>query len=377
MKETVYLDYNATALIKPAVRDLMYEVMGTVGNASSVHSFGRAARKIVERAREQVAALAGVHPNQVVFTSGATESNNAVLRYFSDQRILVSAIEHPSVREALPNLFYFPVTSDGVVDLVSLEELLSGTDMPPALVSSMYVNNETGVIQPVGEIARLARKYQKDIFVHCDGVQAAGRINIDFPALNIDYMSLSAHKMGGPQGVGALIVAPGAPVAKLLYGGGQEKQQRAGTENVAGIAGFGLAAELAIQDMKKYQELEKWRDYMEEEIRKVAPEMSVYGQNAPRVANTTALCLAGLPAETQLLNLDLDGVAVSSGSACSSGKFKPSPILQAMGASDQEASSTLRISSGWDTKKSDIDYFIQCWSRVYEKVRKKKQPEPV
>ncbi len=367
MKDKIYLDYNATTPIKPDVTALVCEVMGMAGNASSVHGFGREARRRVEMARGQVAVLAGVVPNQVIFNSGATESNNAVLKHFEGKRIIASAIEHPAIRNALPNLEFIPVTRDGVVDIVAFENMISVGE-PPALVSVMMVNNETGVIQPVADIARMVKAKHRDVFVHTDAVQAAGRIKIDFPALNVDYMSLSAHKMGGPQGVGALIMAPGAPVAKLLHGGGQEKRQRAGTENVAGIAGFGLAAELALADMDDYQRLVPWRDKLEAEIKKIAPQMTVYGQRADRVANTTALCLAGLPAETQLMNLDLEGIAVSSGSACSSGTFKPSPILQAMGASDSEASSTLRISMGWDSKESDVDRFIEVWSKIYQRV---------
>lgn len=370
MKDTLYLDYNATTPVKPAVAALVCEVLGIVGNASSVHGFGRNARRRVETAREQVAALAGTNPNQVVFTCGATESNNAVLKQFQGRRIFVSAIEHPAVRNALPDLEFIPVTRDGVVDLDAFGKMLE-SGAPPALISVMMVNNETGVIQPIAEIAKMAKARHKDVFVHTDAVQAAGRMKVEFPALYIDYMSLSAHKMGGPQGVGALISAPGAPMAKLLHGGGQEKRQRAGTENVAGIAGFGLAAELALADMANYQTLALWRERMEAALKAAAPEMNVYGRNAPRVANTTALCLAGMPAETQLMSLDLEGIAVSSGSACSSGAFKPSPILQAMGASDVEASSTLRISTGWGTKESDIDRFIEAWTRIYTRLREK------
>ncbi|PJB69099.1 MAG: cysteine desulfurase [Alphaproteobacteria bacterium CG_4_9_14_3_um_filter_47_13] len=370
MKDIIYLDYNATTPIKPDVIELVGTIMGVVGNASSVHGCGRKARSFLEIAREQISGLVGAHPNQIIFTCGATESNNAVLKQFQGQRILVSAIEHPAVRNALPDIEFIPVTCEGIVDLAAFEKMI-GEGTPPALVSVMMVNNETGVIQPVEEIARLAKARHKNIFVHTDAVQAAGRIPIDFPALHVDYMSLSAHKMGGPQGVGALIAAPGAPVARFMHGGGQEKRQRAGTENVAGIAGFGLAAEKALSGMKDYKKLEEWRDRLEADILKIAPKMRVYGQKAPRVANTTALCLAGLPAQTQLMGLDLEGIAVSSGSACSSGTFKPSPILQAMGASDLEASSTLRISTGWNTKESDIDRFIEVWKKIYERVTEK------
>lgn len=370
MKNPVYLDYNATTPIRPEVIALVCDVMGVVGNASSVHGFGRTARRHVEEAREQVALLAGTQANQVVFTSGATESNNAVLKQFQGRRVLVSAIEHPAVRTVLEDAEMIPVTRAGVIDLAALEKMLE-TGAPPALISVMMVNNETGVIQPVADIARMAKARHKDVFIHTDAVQAAGRIKIDFPALNVDYMSLSAHKMGGPQGVGALISAPGAPVAKLLHGGGQEKRMRAGTENVAGIAGFGLAAAMAAEGIADYARLVPWRDRLEAEIAAIAPETKVFGKGAPRVANTSALCIPGFPAETQLLSLDLEGIAVSSGSACSSGTFRPSPILLAMGASETEASSTLRVSMGWNTEEADIGRFIAGWRKVYARAFKK------
>lgn len=366
MKNAVYLDYNATTPLKPAVLEIMRDALGTVGNASSVHGFGREARSRIETAREQVAALAGTHPNQVIFTCGATESNNAVLKHFAGRRILVSAIEHPSVRTCLPDVELIPVTEDGIVDLGALEKMLKTGDAP-ALVSVMLVNNETGVIQPVAEIARMAKALHRDIFVHTDAVQAAGRITIDFPALHVDYLSLSAHKTAGPQGTGALIVAPGAEPIIFMHGGGQERRQRAGTENIAGITGFGKAAELAIADMGHYETLGALRDRLESGLKAIAPNVVIYGENAPRVANTTAISLTGLPAQTQIMSLDLDGIAVSSGSACSSGTFKPSPILLAMGASEAAASSALRISSGWATKETDIDRLLTAWEAIYRR----------
>lgn len=370
MKNAVYLDYNATTPLKPDVITLMQEVMGCVGNASSVHSFGRDARRCVETAREQVAAMVGTHPNQVTFTSGATESNNAVLKHFAGQRILVCATEHPSVRVCLPpgSVEFIPVTKDGLVDMAAFEAMLEDGDAP-ALISVMMVNNETGVIQPVADIAKKARARHKDVFIHTDAVQASGRIKIDFPALHVDFMSLSAHKCGGPQGVGALICAPGTPSVTFMHGGGQEKRQRAGTENVAGIAGFGKAAELAVADLDKYHTLAPLRDRLEAEILKAAPDAQIFGKNAPRTSNTTALCYCGIPAETQLMNLDLAGIAVSSGSACSSGAFKPSPVLQAMGANNTQASCTLRISMGWGTQPSDVERFIDAWTSLYQRLR--------
>ncbi|MEC7029349.1 MAG: cysteine desulfurase family protein [Pseudomonadota bacterium] len=369
-KDAVYLDYNATTPIRPEVITLMTEIMGTVGNASSVHGFGRIARRNVENARDQIGALARCNPAQVIFTSGATESNNAVVKAFTGQRVLISSIEHAAVCEAIPEAECIPVHENGLINMEKLEQMLTA-DPAPALLSIIMVNNETGVIQPVGEIARMARRIRPQIFVHTDAVQAAGRVPLDFPALNVDYMSLSAHKMGGPQGVGALIAAPGAKPAKLLHGGGQEKRQRAGTENVAGIAGFGQAAELAMNGMENYEKLRAWRDAAEDKLLAHAPELKIFGRTAPRVANTISMAMAGMPAETQLMNLDLAGFAVSSGSACSSGTFNPSRILKAMGATDLEAVSALRVSMGWNSKKEDIDSFVDSWIKIYDRMKDK------
>ena len=365
---SLYLDYNATTPLKPQVRALMHDIFSDIGNASSVHGFGRAARGRIEYAREQVASLAGVFSNQVIFTSGATESNNTVLKHFSGQRVFVSAIEHSSVLESVPDVQKIPVTKEGIIDMATFEALLHNGP-PPALISIMLVNNETGVIQPVAEMARLAKKIHPGVFIHTDAVQAAGRIPIDFPALHVDYLSLSAHKMGGPQGVGTLIVAPGASSAVLLHGGGQEKRQRAGTENVAGIAGFGLAAELAVKDMAAFQKLATWRDRLEAALKAAAPEAVFFGQTAPRVANTSNIALPGAPAEMQLMALDLEGIAVSSGSACSSGTIKPSHVLLAMSADSGLAASALRISLGWSTTESEVARLIGVWTQMRNRIK--------
>lgn len=369
-KDAIYLDYNATTPIRPEVISLMAEIMGTVGNASSVHGFGRIARRSIEKARDQVGTLARCNAAQVIFTSGATESNNAVLKAFAGQRILISSIEHAAVCEAVPEAECIPVHTSGLVNMDKLEEMLR-LEPAPALLSIIMVNNETGVIQPVAEIARLAKRIRPQIFVHTDAVQAAGRLPLDFPALNVDYMSLSAHKMGGPQGVGALIAAPGAKPAKLLHGGGQEKRQRAGTENVAGIAGFGLSTEIAMNTLENYEKIREWRDKAEEKLLHHAPGLKIFGREAPRVANTISMAMAGMPAETQLMNLDLAGFAVSSGSACSSGTFNPSRILKAMGATNQQAVCALRVSMGWNTQEEDIDAFVDCWIQIYDRMKSK------
>ncbi|MBU0799578.1 MAG: cysteine desulfurase [Alphaproteobacteria bacterium] len=356
-----YLDYNSTTPLKPAVLALVCATLAEVGNASSVHGYGRAARKRVEDARAQVAALAGVKSTQVVFNSGATEGNNTVIKHFKGQRVLISAIEHPSVRESAPDAERIPVTADGIVDLAALKAMLDNGPAP-ALVSVMMVNNEVGTIQPVAEIAKMVK--DKGALFHCDAVQAAGKMPLNMHQTGADFMTLSAHKMGGPQGTGALIIGPCGIAPHMISGGGQEKRQRAGTENIAGIAGMGRAAELALAEMDQYIAVGALRDHLEAAMKATAPTMFVNGAGAPRSPNTANICLPGVDAQTMLMTLDLEGFAVGSGSACSSGTMKPSPVLLAMGVPEDRARSSLRISLGWDTNAADIDNFLQAWQRL-------------
>lgn len=360
----VYLDYNATAPVRPEIVRLIGDVMGVPGNASSVHGAGRAARKYVEDAREHVAALVGVKPAQVIFNSGATEGNNTVLSAFAGQRVLISTIEHPSVLNILPDAEKIPVTQDGAVDIAALKDLITG-ETKPALISVMMVNSETGVIQPVREIAALA--HESGALFHTDAVQAAGRISLNLSGIGADYLTLSAHKMAGPQGVGALIVREGLTPPRFMKGGSQEANHRAGTQNVAGIAGMGLAARMASDYLSRYAEIEKLRDMMEAEIRVIAKNLMIIGKNAPRVGNTSNIALPGVEAQTQLMALDLDGVCVSSGSACSSGSFKPSHVLLAMTGDEDLARSALRISLGYATTTADITRFLEAWEKMYRK----------
>lgn len=360
MPKPVYLDFNASSPLKPQVLERMIDVLKDSGNASSIHFYGRNARKYVEAARSSIAAILSVDPQQVIFNSGATEGNNTILKGFAGKRILVSAIEHPSVIESGVAVEQITVTRDGVVDLAAFEQQIAA-GKPPALVSVMLVNNETGVIQPVAEIARIAKQY--GALVHTDAVQAFGRIPFTRESLNVDFITLSSHKIGGPQGAGAIIFAAKAPLPKLLFGGGQERRQRAGTENVAAIAGFGRAAELAIQDMDEFQKLSELRDILESHLKKNA-DIKIYGEEADRVSNTTSFTFRGRPSETQLMNYDLSGAAVSSGSACSSGTIKPSHVLIAMGASEAEAKSAIRVSLGWNSTRNDIDIFLNAWDKL-------------
>lgn len=371
-----YLDHNATTPLKPEVRAAMVQAMDLVGNPSSVHAFGRTARRALDEARAAVAALVGVKPAQVLFTGSGTEANNMALRGFAGRRVLVSAIEHESVLAAAPEARRLPVTRDGVADLPALETALA--EDGPALLSLMLANNETGAIQPVAEAARLA--HARGALLHCDAVQAAGRLPLSFPALGADLMTLSAHKLGGPAGVGALILAEGLEPDALIRGGGQERRKRAGTENLLGIVGFGAAARLAAQGMTAEgiaaatglaAHLAPLRDRLEREALSAVPQARVMGARVERVANTSCLVLPGVSGETQVMGLDLAGVAVSAGSACSSGKVKPSHVLAAMGETEADASSAIRISLGWTSDDAAVDRFLTAWTALANRMAKR------
>ncbi len=361
-----YLDYNATTPIRPEVVKGVCMAMETIGNPSSIHHEGRQARKLIEQARAQVAELVGAQTKQVIFTSGATEANNMVLKgYASHRRLLVSATEHPSVLYAGVDVETIPVHSTGLINLDALKELLD-KDTRPSFVSIMAVNNETGVIQPLKDIATLLKNYE--CLFHSDAVQAVGRIPLYFSTLNVDFMSLSAHKIGGPHGVGAIIMGKGTNPPKLIHGGGQERQQRAGTENVAGIYGFGIAAACALNGLETYKNLETYRDQLEATLKNAPTDVIIHGHDAPRVPNTISASIAGFEASTLLMNLDLAGISVSTGSACSSGSVQASHVLTAMGATESQAKSGLRLSMGWATTQDDIDAFTQAWTTLMERL---------
>ncbi|MEE3050703.1 MAG: cysteine desulfurase family protein [Pseudomonadota bacterium] len=366
MKNPVYMDHNATTAVRPEARDAVALALALTGNPSSVHGSGRTARRLVEDARDAVAALVGAEPAWVVFTSGGTEANNLALRVLPKRApILCSAVEHASVLSVMDGIVEIPVDGDGVVDLGALEALLAGEDTP-ALVSVMLANNETGVLQPVADVAALAHEH--GALIHCDAVQAAGKMAIDFRTLGCDLMSLSAHKIGGPSGVGALVVTSGVEgdlaLIPMLRGGGQERGRRAGTENVPGIAGFGAAARAAREGLTDFARLGRWRERIENRLRQHA-DSRVYGFGAPRLANTSCLTMPGVEAETQVIQLDLAGVAVSAGAACSSGKVEPSRVLAAMGVDANEAATAIRVSLGWNTTEDDADKFVEAWIQVY------------
>jgi len=371
-----YLDHNATSPLRAESRAAMERALAIGGNPSSVHGQGRAARAEVEQAREAVAALAGARAQDVVFTSGGTEANALTLWGAAQgameagtriTRLFVSAIEHDSVlanaaalAERAPGLRLetIPVTSDGVVDLDALRALLR-EGKGRALVAVMAANNETGVVQPIADVAALLKEHEGYLLV--DAVQAIGKI--PFAASTADYVSLSAHKLGGPQGVGALVVREGAPLAATMRGGGQERGHRAGTENVAGIAGFGAAAKVATPLPAAL------RDRFEAELRSAVPDVVIFGEKATRLPNTSNFALPAVGAETAVMALDLEGVMVSSGSACSSGKVKPSHVLHAMSVPESIARSALRVSFGWNSTDQDVDAAISAISQLQSRVR--------
>jgi len=384
MTERTYLDWNATAPLRPEARAAMIAALDEIGNPSSVHREGRSARRLIEQARERVAALVGAEPRNVIFTSGGTEANmmalTPALETSQDKhrfdRLIVSSIEHTSVRGGgrFPAHLVdeIPATVEGVVDIGGLERRLNELKWqgrPAPLVSIMAANNETGVIQPIKAAAALV--HASGGMLHVDAIQAVGRIRFDINDMHVDLISISAHKIGGPQGVGALIKRTAAlQVAEpLIRGGGQERGARAGTENVAGIAGFGAAAESAMLSMVADGERMRFvRDRLEAGLAK-GPTV-IFGRNADRLPNTSLFATPGLRAETALINLDLDGFAVSSGSACSSGKVTASHVLAAMGVSDKLVGGAIRLSIGPSTSENEIDLFLEAWTKLLASLSK-------
>ena len=372
MPDRVYLDWNATTPLRREAREAMAAAWDLAGNPSSVHAEGRQARKLVEEARASVASAVGASPRSVIFTSGGTEANALALTPGLRRaegvpvvRLLVSAIEHASVlaggRFAADAIGTIDVTRSGLLDLDHLRTMLGNG--PVALVSVMLANNETGALQPVREAAEIV--HAAGGLLHVDAIQALGKIPIDINAMNADLMTLSAHKIGGPKGIGALVLAEGVlGFEPLLRGGGQELGRRAGTENVAGIAGFGAAAKAARGALEQDAvRLETLRSRLEGGLRETAGAI-VFSDGVPRLPNTTLFTIPGLRAETAVIGFDLAGIAVSSGSACSSGKVQPSHVLKAMGFGPQLAQGALRLSLGWSTTAAEIDRCLEAWRKL-------------
>jgi len=372
MPDRVYLDWNATTPLRPEARAAMAAAWDFCGNPSSVHAEGRQARRLVEEARAAVAAAVGALPRNVVFTSGGTEANALALtpglRRGSGprvERLLVSAIEHASVlaggRFPTEAIGTIGVTSAGLLDLDRLRANLEGG--PPALVSVMLANNETGAVQPVAEASEIV--HAAGGLLHVDAIQALGKISFDINSLNADLITVSGHKIGGPKGVGAVVLAEGVRgLEPLLRGGGQELGRRAGTENVAGIAGFGAAVKATMDSLQNDAiRLENLRNWLEEGLRQT-PGAIVFSGDVPRLPNTTLFTVPGMRAETAVIGFDLEGIAVSSGSACSSGKVQPSHVLKAMGFDPEIAQGAVRLSLGWSTSPADIDRCLEAWRKL-------------
>ena len=365
MKMSTYLDYNATAPMRAEALAAFVQASEVAGNPASVHGSGRNSRAILETARRVLAESVGCKTAELIFTSGGTEADNLALLGTSSSRILTSAIEHDAVLAASPNAVRLPVSRDGVVDLEHLQRELAKSDDKP-LVSILWVNNETGVIQPIGEIARLV--HDAGGLLHVDAVQGFTKLpNVEL--LGADLISLSAHKIGGPVGVGALVVREGIALQARNLGGGQELGRRSGTQNVAGAVAFAKAAEVADAARKAETErLSGLRTQLEEAILGTAPEAIISGKEAKRVANTSNIILPGVPAETQVMSLDLAGFAVSAGSACSSGKVTKSHVLDAMYGDDGLSGSGIRVSLGYRTTAEEVSAFVAAWSSMRDRL---------
>ncbi len=361
----IYLDYNATTPLLPCARLAMIEAFDCLGNPSSVHGHGRAARKILENARTQVAEYFVVPAHNIIFTSGATEANNMILKGFNGN-VFVSSVEHDSVLNIRKDATTIPVDSNGIVNLEALQMLLQN-NTTTTLVCILAVNNETGIVQPIDEILQICKTH--NVHLHVDAAQAVGKIS--FAWNSIPSFTISAHKFGGPKGVGALIINGSLHLKNLIEGGGQERSLRAGTENIIGAVGMGAALETSQFDWKNLLPLQK---KLEENLLKVCPDTTIFGKDAMRVSNTTSVAMPGISSEVQLMHFDLHNISVSSGAACSSGKVKASHVLKAMGVRNELSKCALRISYGWDTTESDINQCIVVWTDLYQaQINKQKE----
>lgn len=369
MNEPVYLDNNATAPVRPEAVEAVVNALGVTGNASSIHAWGRAARAMMEHAREDVAALVGAAPANLVFTSGGAEANNLVIDSAvaaGARRLVVSAIEHATVLEAAKAsgvaVELLPVTRDGVADLGWLGERLARWDAADGrpFVALMLANNETGVIQPVIEAAQLVRA--ADGWLHVDAIQALGKMPVDMAALGADTLALSGHKIGAPQGVGAVAFGARAVLTRRQHGGGHERGRRAGTENIPGIAGLGAAARVLRASLADNTRQAAWRDAAAARLK--AAGATVMGESSPRLPTTLNVAAPGWSSELQVMALDLAGIMVSAGSACSSGKVKASHVLLAMDQGDL-AGCAIRVSAGWNTTEADWSRFADVWLEAH------------
>ncbi|GKS78040.1 MULTISPECIES: cysteine desulfurase family protein [unclassified Wolbachia] len=362
----VYADYNATAPISENVKKSIFEVLlKQTLNPSSLHKRGQEARKILQDARDNVRGAIGVSSDkEIVFTSGATEANNLVMRGIAGYLHIISAIEHPSILNSACNPYIIPVNQEGIVDFLELEKILSELKGNKAIVSVMMANNETGVIQPIEEIAEIAHKF--GAICHTDTAQSVGKIKVNMEDLGVDLLTLSAHKFGGVAGSGVLIFNKELAIEPIIIGGGQEKGFRGGTENIVAIAGLSAALQNIPDLLSKMDEVKELRDQLECELLNLVSDIRIFGKNSKRLPNTSFIYMPGVKSDVQLMHFDLNYIAVSNGSACSSGKVEPSHVLLAMGATKEQAECSIRISIGPETKPQDIKKIVDCWYNIYK-----------
>jgi cysteine desulfurase len=352
----IYFDFNATAPLRKCARDVFMQALDELGNPSSIHSFGRDIKNKLNASTTKIADLLGISPSRIIFTSGGTESNNTAMKAISGAKTWVSPLEHPSVIEALEKPLFLRVYNSGLVDLDSIDESAD-------LISICLAHNETGIIQDLEAVIDQARK--NNAYVHTDAVQALGRIDISQKIFDAHMISFSSHKIGGPLGVGVFVVSEQHSFKPLICGGGQQKGVRSGTQNYPAIVSFASALEEAISQVQEWNKVQELRNYLEDEILKISPDSYIAGKNLKRLPNTSLFSMPGVESMTQVVAFDLEGIAVSAGSACSSGTVKESAALKAMQVPSNHLKSVLRVSLGLDNTKQEIDRFVQVWTRIY------------
>jgi cysteine desulfurase len=368
--QMIYLDYNSTTKLAAEALAKMNEVYQLPLNNSSSHQLGRKATKLVEDARQELKNLINAQNYEVIFTGSSTEATNMLMFGADAKKIIFCEFEHSSVYNCRPEnkeIIEVKALKNGLIDIEDFKNKIANLD-GNFLASVMLANNETGAIQPIEEIAKLV--HQKGGLLHCDIVQAAGKIAIDLEKLNVDFASISAHKINGPQGVGALLIRKGLDIKPLIHGGKQEKSKRAGTTNIAGISGFGEACKLAAKKISLYENVKNLRDFLESEIKKITDEDAmIFSQEIARLPNTSYIATKNADSQTQLINFDLNGICVSAGPACSSGTLTASRILKAMGIEPAFSTSAIRVSLGIENTKDEIEKFIKVWSDFYKKIK--------
>ncbi len=365
----IYFDNNSTTKIAEEVLEKMTKIYQLPLNSSASHQLGRQGNAVLEEARNSVKELINAQNYEIIFTAGSTEANNTVICGAEAETVLLCGIEHASVYSCRPQNREFieiAATQEGQIDLKDLEQKLTNLAGKKILLCLMFANNETGAIQPIKEAAKLI--HQKGGLIHCDLVQGTAKIDINLEDLNIDYAAISAHKIHGPQGVGALLMRKGLDLKPLLVGGKQEKSKRAGTTNLAGIAGFGMACKIAKENMKKYSEVKNLRDFLENELIKIAGDnVKFISRESNRLPNTSFISLKNFDSQTQLMNFDLNGICVSAGATCSSGSISESRVLKTMNISPEFLNGAIRVSLSYENNKSEVEKFIKIWGDFYQK----------